>query len=409
MRVGGSFTINEQFWDTHQKNSPTSQDPNVSSRFKQGSTSFHLGAFVLLGCSVLMLGPSLDTFRVGAHVTLSKIGLLVAATSIGYLLGSVVTGRLLQSQPAHRTLGGGMLIVAAALISLTTVHGLVGLAIFECLLGFGGSMVDVTGNTVVLWVHKGGPVMNALHLAFGLGGILGPIVVSRSLIWSGGIRAGYLVVAAVLIALAITILLRPSPDNPHEEGERGFPKGVTRLIVLAVLFFVSYAWLELGFATWIFTYGAARGMDPLRGAAWLGTGFLASFSIGRMIAIPVSAKVAPKMVMLADFIITAAGLLVLLAGGRNHVAMWAGTALVGVGVASMFPSMLSLTEPNIPSTSAVTSTFLVGSSIGSIFLPPLIGALIDRNGPVAMPQMVLAGTFVCAFIVFLFVRSAQHT
>lgn len=381
----------------------------MASGFKQGSTPFHLGAFVTLGCAVLLLGPSLDTFRADAHVTISKIGLLIATSSVGYLLGSITTGRLLQNQPAHRTLGGGLIIMALALALLTTMHGLIGLAIFECLLGFGSSMIDVTGNTVVLWVHKGGPVMNALHLAFGIGGILSPIIVSRSLLWTGSIRAGYLLVAAVILVLAIVILRRPSPPNPHLEGERGFPKGVTRLIVLTVLFFVAYAWLELGFATWIFTYASERGMDPLRGAAWLGTGFLASFSIGRLAAIPISARVAAKHIMLVDFAILTVGLLVLLVGGRNVTAMWVGTILVGLGVASMFPSMLSLSEPNIPSTSAVTSTFLVGSSIGSIFLPPIIGALIDRNGPAAMPAMVLAGTVVCGAIVAVFVRSAAHT
>ena len=381
----------------------------MTTGFKQGSTPFHLGAFVTLGCAVLLLGPSLDTFRADAHVTLSKIGLLIATSSVGYLLGSVTTGRLLQTQPAHRTLGGGLIIVAIALAVLTSMHGLVGLAVFECLLGFGGAMIDVTGNTVVLWVHKGGPVMNALHLAFGVGGILSPIIVSRSLLWTGEIRAGYLLVAAVMVVLAVVILRRPSPKNPHLAGERGFPKGVTRLIVLAVLFFVAYAWLELGFATWIFTYASARGLDPLRGAAWLGTAFLASFSVGRLVAIPISAKVAAKYIMLADFAIVVAGLLTLLVGGRNLAAMWAGTILVGLGTASMFPSMLSLSEPNIPSTSAVTSTFLVGSSIGSIFLPPIIGALIDRNGPAAMPAMVLAGTIVCGTIVAVFVRSAKHT
>lgn len=355
-----------------------------------------------------MLGPSLETFRIGAEVTNARIGLLISAGSIGYLFGSLLSGRLLQSLPAHRMMGGGLLLVAAAMVAITTVHSLAGLIVFQLLIGFGGAGVDVTGNTVVLWVHKGGPVMNALHLAFGLGGVLAPIVVSRSLSWTGGLRAGYWLVAAAIALVGTVILLRPSPPNPHEEGQRGFPPGKVLPISLAVGWFVSYAWMEVGFVSWIFKYGQARGLDPLRGAAWLGTGFLVAFSVGRLIAIPISSKVAPRTMMFADLVVCFIGLAVLLAGGGNVAAMGIGTALFGVGAASMFPSMLSLSEPVIPSTSSVTSSFLFGSSVGSIIFPSTIGALIDRNGPVAMPQTVLAGTVVAAIIVFAFDRVSRR-
>jgi fucose permease len=378
----------------------------VQSAFKKGATRLHLGSFIALGCAVSVLAPSLDTFRTNAHTTISQIGLLISAGSIGYLVGSIMTGRLLQRQPAHRMLGGGLLIIAAALIGLTAVHSLLALAFIEGVLGLGGSMMDVTGNTVVLWVHKGGPVMNALHLAFGIGGILAPVIISRSLVWTSGIRLGYFLIAGAAAVLAIRILQRPSPENPHLEGARGFPKGVTKLIVLAMAFFVSYAWLELGFLSWIATYGQARGLDAKSAAPLLLAAFMAAFSVGRLIAIPVSARVSAKHMMMGDFAICTAGLLIMLAGGANAVAMWGGTILVGLGVASMFPSMLSLSEPAVPSTSSVTSMFLVGSSIGSIFLPPLIGRLIDLRGPVALPQMVLAGTVVCGTIVFSFIREA---
>jgi MFS transporter, FHS family, Na+ dependent glucose transporter 1 len=220
--------------------------------------------------------------------------------------------------------------------------------------------------------------MNALHMCFGVGAMFAPIVVSQTLVHTGSLTAGYVLIAGACLVMAGLIARRPSPENPHVEGARGFPTGVTRLVVLAVGFFVAYAWLELGFASWIFTYGRERGLDERRGAAWLTTGFWAAFTLGRLIAIPLSAVVKPWIVMIADFAITGAGLVVLILGGNNLIAMWIGTVLVGLGVASLFPTMLSLSEPVIPSTSAVTSLFLVGASLGTTILPPVIGAMIER-------------------------------
>ena len=384
------------------------QNIPVASKFRDGSTRLHLGSFIALGCSVLILGPSLETFRLGAHVSKSQIGLLISAGSVGYLLGSVLTGRLLQRYLAHRVLGTGLLAIALTLVGLTSVHSLIALAALESFLGVGAAMVDVTGNTVVLWVHKGGAIMNALHLAFGVGGILAPIIVSKSLSWTDGIRAGYLVVAAAVAMIAVAVLLRPSPENPHQVGSRGFPSGKSRLLILAMLWFVSYAWVEVGFQSWIFEYGTARGLNRLTQAAYLGTTFLVAFSLGRLISIPLASRASARIMMFADLALCIVGLCVMLVGGRNVVAMWTGTILFGFGTASMFPSMLSMAEPNIPSTSSVTSTFLIGSSIGSIFLPVLIGALIDRHGPIAMPATVLAGTMVNGGIVFAFDRTARR-
>jgi len=371
--------------------------------FSTASTPLHLGAFVALGCVTLLLGPSLETFRLGAGVSRARIGLLIATSAVGYLFGSLLSGRLLRSRSSHHVMSAGMVIMAAAMALITTVHGLWALAVFEVVIGFGAGFVDVTGNSVVLWTHRGGPVMNALHLCFGLGATTAPILVNRSLAWTNSIRGAYLIVAAVVVALAVVIGRRPSPPDPHDDvSGSGIPKGKGLQVGLVVLFFMAYVGVELGFVSWIFEYGVARGLDRQREASWLGTGFLAAFTLGRLISIPVATRVRPRAVLRSDVVLCVTGLTVMLIGGRQVAAMWTGTIMFGLGTASMFPTMLSLAEPHIPSTSTVTSAFLVGSSVGSMFLPWVIGALIDRFGPAAMPIVVLVGTVICATMVVAF-------
>ena len=371
--------------------------------FATASTPLHLGAFVALGCVTLLLGPSLETFRLGAGVSRARIGLLITTSAVGYLFGSLMSGRLLRHRPAHHVMSVGLVIMAAAMAMITAAHGLWALAAFEVLIGFGAGFVDVTGNSVVLWTHRGGPVMNALHLCFGLGATAAPILVNRSLAWTNSIRGAYLSVAALIVALAVVIGRRPSPPDPHDHVRgSGIPKGKGLQVGLVVLFFMAYVGVELGFVSWIFEYGVARGLDRQRQASWLGTGFLAAFTLGRLISIPVATRVRPRAVLRSDVLLCITGLTVMLIGGRQVAAMWTGTIMFGLGTASMFPTMLSLAEPHIPSTSTVTSAFLVGSSVGSMFLPWVIGALIDRYGPAAMPIVVLVGTGICATMVTAF-------
>jgi len=372
------------------------------------STPLHLGAFIVLGSGTLLLGPSLDSLRDAAGVSKSRIGLLFTATAIGYLLGSLAAGRVLQRQPAHRVLAIGAFIMSAALLSITTVHALGTLALFEALLGLGAGLVDVTGNTVVLWIHKGGPIMNALHLCFGIGATLAPVLVGRSLAWSDGIAWAYVIVAAAFAVLGLLALSRPSPTDPHMVGERGLPSGKGKLVALGVAFFVSYVGVELGFSGWIFDYGVARGLDRVGQASWLGTGFLAAFTLGRLLSIPIAGRLRPLAVLGGDVLLCVVGLAILLMGRSDLAAMWAGTVVFGLGTASMFPTMLSLAEPHIPSTSAVTSAFLVGAALGSMFVPWIIGALIDRSGASAMPWVVLAGTVICALVIVAFDRTAKR-
>jgi MFS transporter, FHS family, Na+ dependent glucose transporter 1 len=371
------------------------------------STSLHLGSFIALGCASLILAPSLETFRIGAGVTKGQIGVLFTAGAIGYLLGSLVAGRLLANRRAHHVLASGLLLSAVVLVGLTTVHKIAPLIALQALLGAGGGLVDVTGNSLVLWVHKGGPIMNALHLFFGIGATLAPVVVGRSLAWTDGLRAGYLVVAALLVAFAVWSLIEASPPNPHEVGSRGFPAGKTGLIAIVVMFFVLYVGLEVGFIGWIIDYGVSHGFTRVK-ATWLNTAYLASFTVGRAISIPVASRFSPKQVMFCDLALCVVAMVVMLGGRDSDAALWIATALFGLGTASMFPTMMSLSEPHIPSTGAVTSSFLIGASLGSMSVPWTIGALIDHLGATTLPIAMLICSIACAAVVALFLRTATR-
>ena len=63
------------------------------------------------------------------------------------------------------------------------------------------------------------------------------------------------------------------------------------------------------------------------------------------------------------------------------LATWAGTFGAGLGMASVFPTTLSLAERHLMITGSITSLFFVGASLGGMALPWVIGQLFERIGP----------------------------
>ncbi len=374
-------------------------------------TPVFLSSFVGLGVVTMLLGPSIDQFAIRTGVDKGTVGLLFTVGSVGYMVGSLVTGRVLEQLKATHAglIGLGLMILALLLGAVAPSLWLLGIGQF--LNGFGGAFLDVSANSVILWLHQGGPMMAALHLCFSIGAIFSPLLIARSLDWTGEIRLAYVFVAGILALFVFAMLSTTPPRNPHttETETRTRLVGNQRsLLGLGVLFYMSYVGVEVGFAGWIVDYGVERGLARTGGATVLATVFFFGFAAGRALGV-LTARIAPPFtVLMIDVAVCVMGLAVML-GSETRVAMWVGTGLFGIGTASMFPAMLSLAEPVLPSTGLVTGLFLAGSSIGSMTLPPLIGWLLTRSGADALPVVVLVGTLLCGLIVVAFVRVSRSS
>jgi MFS transporter, FHS family, Na+ dependent glucose transporter 1 len=373
------------------------------------ATPVFLSSFVGLGLVALMLGPSVNQFAVRSEVSKDTAGILFTVGAVGYLVGSLLCGRLLAQHEARQVGIVGLGVIVSSLLLCAVAPSLWLIGVGQVLLGLGAALVDVTGNSVILWVHQGGSMMAALHLCFSIGAIFSPLLIARSLDWTGEVRVAYLVAAAVLAALMLAVAASDSPVNPHasESGVSGKLTGKQpALLALGILFYMFYVGVEVGFGGWIVDYGVERGLARTGAATGLATVFFFAFAVGRAIGVPFARRATPLVMLATDVGLCTVGLLVMLTTNAP-VAMWMGTALFGVGTASMFPAMLSLAEPVLPSTGTVTSLFLAGSSIGSMTLPWLIGRLLTSRGADSMPIVVLIGTLICGLIVLTFRWVAQ--
>jgi FHS family Na+ dependent glucose MFS transporter 1 len=351
-------------------------------------------AFIALGLITASLGPTLPGLAENTRSQLGEISFLFTARSLGYLLGSILGGRLYDRVPGH-PLMAAVLFVMAAMATLAPLIPLLWLlAVVLLILGMAEATVDVGGNTLLVWVHrhKVGPFMNGLHFFFGVGSFLSPIIIAQAVLVGGNITWAYWALAVLILPAAIWLLRWPSPAAQvasKDDSTEDPPQVNPLLVALIALFFFLYVGAEVGFGGWVFTYAVTLDLSGETTAAYLTSAFWGALTIGRLLAIPIAARVRPRSILLSDLLGCLASVGVILLWPDSLTALWLGAFGLGFSMASVFPTTISLAERRMTITGRVTSWFFVGASIGGMSLPWLIGQLFEPVGPRAMMFAIL--------------------
>lgn len=345
-------------------------------------TSGYYTAFIALGLSSASLGPTLPGLADHTRSRLNEISFLFMARSLGYLIGSLLGGRLYDRVPGHPVMTV-VLVVMAAMLALTPVLPLLWLLTAALLiLGLGEGVLDVGGNTLLVWAHrdKVAPFMNGLHFFFGVGALLSPIIIAQKVLVSGDINWAYWTLAALVLPVAVLLLRLPVPTVLKVSKDSPQAKVNYLLIVLIAIFFFLHVGAEASMGGWIFTYATALNLTSKTMAAYLTSTFWGALTLGRLLAIPVSTRFRPRYVLLADLVgcLVSVGVILL---SKSLVGVWLGTCGAGLCIASIFPTTISFAERRMTITGQVTGWFFVGSSLGGMFLPWLIGQLFESIGP----------------------------
>jgi FHS family Na+ dependent glucose MFS transporter 1 len=160
------------------------------------------------------------------------------------------------------------------------------------------------------------------------------------------------------------------------------------VVGLVVVFFFLYVGAEIGYGNWIFTYATALELGTMKSAAYLTSAFWGFFTIGRLIGIPVAARTAPMKILFVDLIGCLLALGLIIAGAQSQTALWAGTILLGLFMASVFPTIMTFADSKLHLSGEITGWFLIGSGLGGMFLPWIIGQAFATIGPYIMPVLI---------------------
>jgi MFS transporter, FHS family, Na+ dependent glucose transporter 1 len=360
----------------------TPETVNTTSGKRSKTMSYYL-AFIGLGMVGAALGPTLPGLAESTGSTLGQISYLFTSRSLGYLLGSVIGGRMYDRVSGHRLMAFVLLTLAAAVALVPTIPLLWVLMVLMILLGASEGTIDVGGNTMLVWVHhpKTGPYMNGLHFFFGVGAFLAPVMIAQLVLMTGGITWAYWALAIILVPLAFIVLRLPSPTIQRVEDASASRQVNYLLVTLLALFFFLNVGAEVSFGGWIYTYSVRLGLAGETQAAYLTSLFWGTFTAGRLLGIPIAARVRPRWILLGDLLGIILGLLIILFAPNPAVSIWIGTTLVGLSIASVFPTLISFAEHRMALSGKITSYFFVGASLGGMTIPWIIGQLFESIGP----------------------------
>lgn len=383
----------------------------AQSKWRTGTTASYYLMFIVYGMTFAVLGPTLPGLAEQTQADLKAISYLFVARSAGSLFGSLISGALYDRKAGHGVMVAFLILMALTLVLSPMVPLLWLLLAVTFMLGLAQGGLNVGGNALLVWVHPkdSAPYMNGLHFFFGAGTFLAPIIIAQSILKSGDINWSYWIMA-LLMLLPIPGLLRlASPKLERSEQSVQQQAGTSRplLALLVALFLFCYSGAANCFGGWIYTYAFQQGLASETGAAYLTSAFWGALTLGRLLAIPLAMRFKPSTLLWGDIIgsLICLGLILLLP--HNPIAVWIGSAGLGLALASWFPTTVSMAGRSMPVTGKITGWFSVGASLGALILPLLVGQFFESVGPQVLMWVLLIDILVAGVTLMWMLRHMQ--
>jgi MFS transporter, FHS family, Na+ dependent glucose transporter 1 len=358
--------------------------------------------FICIGLDLGVTGPTLPALAGQTGATIGSMGLLFLAGSVGSVVGTAISGRVFERLPGHAVLGVAQLCAAVLIALMPVAHWFPLLIAIVALKGAASGFINTGANTLLVWTHrdKSGPYMNALHFFFGVGAFVSPLVVAQLTGTAGGYRVAYWALAAFagLVGLRVlTMAGAPAPVHGGEAAEPGAAAGAARarkapwaFVLAAALFLFFYVGAEISFGGWVYTYALSLKLATEAGAAYLTSAFWLSFTVGRLVSIPIATVFKPARLIPIVVVGCLAFLVVVLVLPGSSAALWVTAIGLGFCMAPVWPTGFTLAGQSIDLSGRVSGLILLGDSVGGMVLPAAIGKVIERLGPRAMVYLILA-------------------
>jgi fucose permease len=352
-----------------------------------------LAAFVMLGLIDGALGVAWPTMRTVFDRDLSELGLLLAAGSTGYLTASLAYGWL------HRRAGTGLLLGVGTVLLLVGVTGIAlapawaALPVSAVVLGIGGGLVDTGMNAHAALAFDVGSI-NLLHACYGIGATLGPVVITVSLVSTNTWRAGYLFMAAIQAIAAMAVWRRRHQWAGAEPDLTGSDDagGDRMALIFHLLLFFLYTGVEVGVGQWAFTLlSEGRGIGTAAAGVWVAV-YWGGLTVGRLLFGVAGGRVAPTSALHGSVAVALVGL------GILWLDPWGlgvlGLPVAGLGLAAVFPMLVTLTPARIGLTRSTRSMGyqLAAANLGAAVLPWTLGLVAQARGLEALgPGLFVVG------------------
>ncbi len=335
------------------------------------------------GIVMALLGALLPLLARRLHFDLAEAGDLFLVMNAAMLATTVTVGPLLDRFGHKPPLLIAPLFVAAALVlvaQVSTFNGLMGTVV---LLGIGGGALNQATNTLVadLYgdVRAKSAALNVLGVFFGIGALFVPFTVGSALHALGLASILYLAMALSLLPIVLSIPFAfPAPHHREGISAARMLQLARQPLVLAfsfLLFFESGNEFVLG--GYVTTYLTRDLGATMSIASYLLAAYWGSLMLGRIVLSRIALRRGGGTLVLSSALGVAISMAWLLAS-RSIAAALICVILLGLSIATIFPTVLGLAGSRYASHSGTVFGILIGIALtGGMTMPWLLGRIAD--------------------------------
>lgn len=356
-------------------------------------------AFISLGLPDSLLGSAWPVIHQELQVPLSYAGAVTMIVSFGTICSSLMSERLTKKLGVNIVTVCSVLLTAIALYGFSTASAFWMLCLWGIPYGLGAGAIDAALNNYVA-LHYNSRHMSWLHCFWGVGTIISPYIMSYALttsVWQNGYRMVSFLQMGITVILLVTLPVwkvnRKANEQKAEQaaviGIRGALKikGVPQLL----LGFFSYCSLESTLLLWSSSYlVGAKGVTAQKAAAFASL-FCIGITAGRFLSGLVTEKLGDYNLIRIGTGILLLGCIAMILPLKTDVAALGGLVVMGLGCAPVYPSIIHATPDNFgaQNSQAIIGIQMASAYVGSTFMPPVFGLIVNHISVALMPFFVL--------------------
>lgn len=364
-------------------------------------------SFISLGLPDSMLGSAWPAMNVSLNAPLWGAGLVQMLISFCTIISSLNSAKLIRRFGTGKLTAISVATTALALLGFSLAKNYAFLLLMAVPLGLGAGAVDAGLNNYVA-LHCEAKHMSWLHCFWGVGTIIGPMILSAVLrvggSWATGYRAVGLIQCAVSVLLFATLgMWKRGSIQQEEHGAKAL--SVWEVLSLpgakaGMVTFLCYCAVESTLGLWGATYiSQVRGVDEATAASF-GAMFYIGITVGRAISGFMAMKLLPKqMVRVGQALLALGCIFMMIPAGSTLSGI--GLVVCGLGCAPIYPNIIQDTPVNYgtENSQAAIGVQMAFAYVGSTFLPSIFGALAGVGGYGLLPYFAIS---ICVLMTVLF-------
>jgi FHS family Na+ dependent glucose MFS transporter 1 len=163
------------------------------------------------------------------------------------------------------------------------------------------------------------------------------------------------------------------------------------LIALMAVFYLLYIGLEVTYGQLVVAFAVHSDLHLAQSTGLvIAVVFWGSFAAMRFASIFFSSGFGPTTMLVLNFVFcTVATVLLSTVASRMETALWIGTALLGIGLASVFPTGILWIERYIHVSNKVAAAFVMGAALGEMVCPVVVYQLMVISPAMLMHSAVV--------------------